>query len=64
VPDEKVRLLLLCENTHQYFLIHMYLVLCLIWCGASVGGTKKYTANLILKVILYHFFTYDELVTS
>jgi hypothetical protein len=29
-----------------------------------MGGPKYYAVNLILRLFLYHFFTYDELVTS
>ncbi len=29
--------------------------------GARVGGSKSNAADLLLKVILYHFITYDEL---
>jgi hypothetical protein len=34
------------------------------WYGARVGGPKYYAVNLILRLFLYHFFTYVELVTS
>jgi hypothetical protein len=30
--------------------------------GARVGGPKNYAVNLILRLFLYHFFTYNELM--
>ncbi len=33
-------------------------------CGACLSASKNNTVNLILRLFLYHFFTYDELVTS
>jgi hypothetical protein len=34
------------------------------WYGAHMGGPKYYAVNLILRLFLYHFCTYNKLVTS
>jgi hypothetical protein len=33
-------------------------------CGARLGGSKSNAVNLILRLFLYNFFIYDELVMS
>jgi hypothetical protein len=32
-----------------------------MWCGARIRRSKSNAVNLILKAILYHFFTCGEL---
>jgi hypothetical protein len=40
------------------------LATCARWCVACQRGGKSNAVNLILRLFMHHFFTYNELVTS
>ncbi len=52
------------EEAHIQLITMRYITVVHTRCGACQCGTKSITINLILMLFLYHFFTYNELVTS